>query len=411
MNYDLIVVGAGPGGATAAALAAGRGLRVLLIDRARFPRDKVCGDAISGKSLDVLEELDLVDRVAANDSLDCWGVVFSGPGGSEVAIPFAQNGDARPAPGFVCAREHFDALLLHRALELGAELRDGTTVEDVIVKGDRVCGIRVRGTRVGTGAAGEPIHAPIVIGADGAYSAVARALGIQQLNERHYYAGVRTYYEGIGNFHGRNYIELHFIDEAIPGYFWIFPMADGRANVGMGTLSARIKRYDLKLKELLAAAVNSPRFADRFDGARQVGKLAGWGMPLGSAPRPLSGSGWMLVGDAASLIDPFTGEGIGNAMLSGGLAAGWAAKALKHSDASAAFLKGYERAVHEALDSELRLSYTLRRLERWRWLLETVIRKAGRRPEIAATISSMFDDVGARRKLASPLFYLRVLTA
>lgn len=404
MSYDLIVAGAGPGGATTAGLAAASGLRVLLVDRARFPRDKVCGDAISGKSLDALEKLGVVDRLATSSSVGSWGVLFSGPAGAHVEIPFSRRGDA--VPGYVCARERFDHLLVERAVELGAELREETSVEGLIVEDQVVCGIRVT-----SGGKLESVRAPIVVGADGAYSAVARELGMQQLNEYHYYAGVRAYYDGIDDFRGRNYIELHFVDEAIPGYFWIFPMADGRANVGMGTLSARIKKHDLRLKDLLADAIRSDRFRERFAGARQVGKTVGWGMPLGSAPRPLSGNGWMLVGDAASLIDPFTGEGIGNAMLSGDLAAGWAREALGRGDVSAATLKGYHDAVHTALDSELNLSYTLRRLERWKWLLETVIRKAGRRPEIADTISAMFDDVGARKKLASPMFYLRVLTA
>lgn len=404
MTYDLIVAGAGPGGATTAALAAASGLRVLLVDRARFPRDKVCGDAISGKSLDALEKLGVLDRLATSSSVGSWGVVFSGPAGADVEIPFTRRGDA--VPGYVCARERFDHLLVERAVELGAELREETSVEGLIIEDHGVCGIRMT-----SGGGLENVRAPIVVGADGAYSVVARELGMQQLNEYHYYAGVRAYYDGIGNFRGRNYIELHFVDEAIPGYFWIFPMADGRANVGLGTLSARIKKHDLRLKDLLADAIGSDRFRERFAGARQVGKTVGWGMPLGSAPRPLSGDGWMLVGDAASLIDPFTGEGIGNAMLSGDLAAGWACEALGRGDVSAAALDGYHDAVHTALDPELNLSYTLRRLERWKWLLETVIRKAGRRPEIANTISAMFDDLGARRKLASPMFYLRVLTA
>lgn len=406
-GYDLIVVGAGPGGATAAALAARRGLRVLLVDHARFPRDKVCGDAISGKSLEVLRELGIIQRVASAASVPSWGVLFSGPGGAEVAIPFAPNGSIEEPPGFVCAREIYDELLVRRASELGAEVREGCAVEGLVREGSSV-----RGVVLQNGATDKEIRAPLVVGADGAYSVVARSLGLQQLDEDHYYAGVRAYYEGLDGFRPGNFIELHFVDEAIPGYFWIFPMADGRANVGLGTLSSRIKKHGLRLKEVLEATIESPRFRERFAGARRVGKVTGWGMPLGSAPRPLSGDGWMLVGDAASLIDPFTGEGIGNAMLSGSIAARVAAEALRTSDSPGAdALAGYGTAVHAALDAELRLSYVLRRLERWKWLLEAVIRKAGKQPELASTISSMFSDLDARRQLASPLFYLRVLTA
>ncbi len=407
MSADVIVVGAGPGGATAAAVAARQGARVLLLDRAVFPRGKVCGDAISGKSVDVLRDLNLLHRVSTAESVDSYGVVFTSPDGHEVAVPFGGKAAHDSPPGFVCARSVFDELVVRCAVDSGAELIEGAAVEGLIREDERVVGVRYRR---GSGEMREA-RAPIVVGADGAYSVVARELGMTQLDERHYYAGVRGYYEGVKGFRDGRYIELHFLDEAIPGYFWIFPMAAGRANVGLGTLSSRIKKHDIRLKPLLDEIVAHPRFRDRFDGAARVGRVRGWGMPLGSAPRKMAGDGWMLVGDAASLIDPFTGEGIGNAMVSGSLAAHHAVQALEAGDASAAALQSYEKAVHGTLRDELRLSHTLRRLESWRWLLNTVIRKAGRTPEVAETISSMFDDLSARKKLASPLFYLRVLTA
>lgn len=406
MTYDLIVAGAGPGGATAAALAAKTGLRVLLVERARFPRDKVCGDAISGKSVDVLKRLGLTDVVAHSEAIDSWGVLFGSPSGAEVEIPFSSQTYEGDSPGYVCARKVFDEVLARRAVELGAELREETSVEDLVLEDGSVRGVRLR-----RGGEVEVVRAPIVVGADGAYSVVARALGFAQLDERHYYAGVRTYYRGVESFRGRNFIELHFVDEAIPGYFWIFPMPDGKANVGMGTLSARIKKKDIRLKALLDEVVASPRFRNRFERAERIDRVRGWGMPLGSASRTMAGNGWMLVGDAASLIDPFTGEGIGNAMVSGDLSARWAERGHEARDFSAEFLRGYEGDVHEMLDGELRLSYTLRRLESWRWLLNMVIRKAGRNPDAASAISSMFDDLSARRQLASPFFYLKLLTA
>ncbi|MEX1054901.1 MAG: geranylgeranyl reductase family protein, partial [Rhodothermales bacterium] len=373
MEYDVIVVGGGPGGATAAGLAASAGLKVLMVDRAVFPRDKICGDAISGKSIDVLKKLDLHTKVLERPSIESGGILFSGPAGDEVEIPFAMDGTMG---GFVCAREHFDDLVVRRAVELGAELLEGVAVEGLLRDGDRVTGVHIKSSP-------REVHAPLVIGADGAYSVVAKELGMTQLVDDHYYAGVRSYYEGLAGFRGRNFIELHFVDEAIPGYFWIFPMAGGRANVGLGTLSRHIKQDGIHLKALLDEIVGSSRFAERFKGTRRLGKVVGWGMPLGSAPRKMAGDGWMLVGDAASLIDPFTGEGIGNAMVSGMRAAEWALHAHAAGDFSESFLHGYDRAVHDTLDDELRLSYKLQKLEKWRWLLNTVIRKAGRAPEIA----------------------------
>ena len=405
--YDAIVVGGGPGGATAATFMARDGLRVLLLDKDRFPRDKICGDAISGKSVDVLRRLGLIERVMAAEQVGSWGVTFGGPYGDEVAIPFTKELGRPVPPGFVCARAVFDEVLFQGAVEAGAEVWQETQVTDLLRDGEQVVGVRVKRE----GGAEEDVRARVVVGADGAYSVVARRLGMDQLDERHYCAGLRVYYEGVTGFHPLNHVELHFVDEAIPGYFWIFPMANGRANVGVGMLSKSIKKRDVKLKALLKLFVEHPRFRDRFTDARPVSPVKGWGLPLGSQPRPMAGDGWMLVGDAASLIDPFTGEGIGNAMISGERAARWAKTAAETGDASAVALQGYEAAVRSYLQNELQLSHAMQRLINWKWLLNTVIRKASRSPELADAISCMFDDEGQRRKLLSPAFYVRVLTA
>ena len=416
VDLDLLVVGAGPGGATAAAHAARRGLRTLVIDQARFPRDKVCGDAVSGKSVDALRRLGLMDRFAEMEpegkTLGSWGVTFSGPYGDEVAIPFTKMLDAPQAPGFLCDRVTFDNELVDEAVRSGATVWQETKAKGLIFdEASDGEALRVVGVEAERG--GEPIdlRAPLVVGADGPYGVTARDLGMKQLVEKHYCGGVRAYYEGVTGFHDLNFIELHFVDEAIPGYFWIFPMGGGRANVGLGMLSSEIKKRGVKLKPLLDKLVQHHRFAHRFRDARRLGPTRGWGLPLGSKPRPLAGDGWLLVGDAGSLIDPFTGEGIGNAMISGEKAAEWAERARDAGDFSAGYLKGYEEDVLGYLKGELRLSHAMQRLSSWKWLLNTVIQKANRSPELADYISTMFDDESQRKKLVSPAFYLRVLTA
>lgn len=407
-SHDLIVVGAGPGGSTAATVAARAGLRVLMLDKDTFPRDKICGDAISGKSVDVLRELGLLDLVVRDESLGSWGVTFSGPSGDVAAIPFSKFMDAPVAPGFVSRREVFDDILFRVAGEAGAEIWQNANVSGIVRREDGT----VEGVTVSRDG-GDPqvINAPLIVGADGAYSVVARDLGMEQLAEKHYCAGLRAYYEGVTGFHPKNFIEIHFVDESIPGYFWIFPMPNGRANVGIGMLSAAVKKRKVKLKPLLDQLVDHPRFKERFANARRIGPVRGWGLPLGSKPRPMAGNGWMLVGDAASLIDPFTGEGIGNAMVSGWRAGEWAARAIEAGRFDKAFLRDYESEVLDRLRNELRLSHMMQRLGNWKWLLDTVIRKASRSEELADLISCMFDDLDERRRLVSPLFYLRVLKA
>ncbi|MEM1096354.1 MAG: NAD(P)/FAD-dependent oxidoreductase [Bacteroidota bacterium] len=408
MKRDVIVVGAGPGGATAAAMLARRGVNVLLLDKQRFPRDKVCGDAISGKSVDALKALGVIDKMPLARPLDTWGITFSSPAGDQVTIPFTKDFTQPIPPGYVCPRLTFDRVTFEAAVDSGAEVWQEATVKNLIMDGQRVTGVTVQ--RKGEKEA-HTIHAPIVIGADGAYSVVVRDLGMTQLDEKHYAGSMRAYYEGVTGFDEMNSIELHFADVVIPGYFWIFPLPDGRANVGLGMVSHLMKKHNVKLRPLLDQLVTHPRFRDRFANAERIGSMKGWGLPLGSKPRPMAGDGWMLVGDAASLIDPFTGEGIGNAMISAIHAAEWAERALETGATSAADLKGYGDAVMADLRQELKISTMLLRLAQWPTLLNFLIRKASRSTEVADTISCMFDDMSERRRLLSPMFYLRLLAA
>ncbi len=406
--YDAIIVGAGPGGATAATFMADDGLRVLLLDKARFPRDKVCGDAISGKSVDVMQQLGVLDRLAQAGSQGSWGITFGAPSGDVVSIPFTTAYDRAVPPAFVCPRETFDQVLFERAAASPAEIRQDAAVEKLLWEDGQVVGVGLKGA---AHSSYEEIRAPLVVGADGAYSVVARALGMPQLRERYYAGALRAYYEGVTGFHAQHFMEIHFLDVCMPGYFWIFPLGHGRANVGVGMLSRAIKRRSVRLKALLEACVTHPRFRSRFAQAHRLGPVKGWGLPLGSKPRPMAGGGWLLLGDAASLIDPFTGEGIGNAMVGARQAACWARRASDAGDFSAAFLQGFEREMRAYLRDELRLSHALQRLTGWKGLLNLVVRKAGRVPELTDALRAMFDDERQRRRLLSPLFYLRLLAA
>ncbi|NNE47740.1 MAG: geranylgeranyl reductase family protein [Rhodothermales bacterium] len=402
--YDVIVVGAGPGGSSAAAFMAQSGQHVLLVDKEYFPRDKVCGDAVGGKSLDILSRLGVTKKLMKADALQTWGITFSAPSGDQISIPFSPEWDT---PAFVCKRQSFDDLVFRAAEDAGVEIWQGSEARGLLWTGDAVAGVTVArpdGKQV-------DVRAPLVVGADGAYSAVARGLGIDQLDKKHYVGAIRAYYEGVTGFNEGNYLEIHFVDTVIPGYFWIFPLPDGGANVGLGMPSSVLKKRNIRMRELLDQLVADRRFAPRFEGARRVGKIRGWGLPLGSRPRKMAGNGWMLVGDAASLIDPFSGEGIGNAVLSASSAADWASTARRTGDYSLSVLSGYQKEVLGLLRDELRVSHLMQKIARRKRLLNMVIRKASRSKELADTISCMFDDVGERRKLTSPLFYLRVLAA
>ncbi|MEA3201124.1 MAG: hypothetical protein QOE90_2552 [Thermoplasmata archaeon] len=417
--YDVIVVGAGPGGSACASFLARDGHRVLLVDKARFPRDKTCGDAISGKSAAVLRELGIADLVEERPHAVAEGVLFSGPRDDKVQIPFPRDVDPTGiknskkynyvTAGWVARRLVFDEMVFRHAQSYKSiETWEDAEVKDVIFENGRAVGIKIGD--------GREARARLVIGADGAMSVVAQKTGAFERDRDHWIGAYRVYMTGVTGM--TRDIEIHFVEGLIPGYFWIFPLDDGMANVGSGMIETDLQamRKDGAKKVQLIADTERimrehPAFKERFADAREVpGSKRGWVLPLGSKHRPVAGDGWMLVGDAAALIDPFSGEGIGNAMVSGRLAAAAATKAIAANNVSKPFLaEAYEKPLRAELDEELQMSYKLQQLGRHRVLLNFVLRRAAKRPKVRETISAMLADREKKEEFASAWFYVKLL--
>lgn len=402
-GYDAIVVGAGPSGSACAALLARKGAKVLLMDKSRFPRDKVCGDAIGGKALGVLSELGLVDGLRKMGFARSSGIVFSSPGGAEVEIPLSDAGEM--ARGFVCKRQEFDSLLFSLAKK-ECETREETEVVDLAFENGRVVGVKAKGKK---GMECE-IRAKVVVGADGANSVVARKAGLFRLGQKHSCSAVRAYYDGVGGLRGN--VEVHFLPECMPGYFWIFPLSKTEANVGVGMLVSDIVKNRVNLERALGKCMENPRFRGRFGSARMKGKIGGWTLPLASAKRRCAGNGLVLIGDAASLIDPFSGEGVGNGMKSGKIAADVLGAALMGKGrVEKEDCMRYEKALWKEIGADVGTSYAMQRLGKSGWILDLVVGKAKKSAWVQKELGSMIASREAKRKATDPLFYLKMLLA
>lgn len=409
-NTDIVIIGAGPAGCSASMFLSKNKIPHTIIDKAVFPRDKVCGDALSGKTVYVLNQLDpsIVPSFSKQTDkfIDSWGVKFAAPNGKSIDIPFKQDmSNEKYPPGFISKRMDFDFELFKRLDRNYANVMEGTEVTAI----ERT----TNGINISCQTTASNFRLPtsnLVIGAEGDRSIVARNFaGIKKEND-HYCAGIRVYYEGVTGMHPNNFIELHFLEEMLPGYFWIFPLPNGQANIGAGMLSSSVSKKKVNLKEdMLRAIANNPTIKDRFKNAQMTGKIQGWGLPLGSKKRVLSGDGFLLTGDAGSLIDPFTGEGIGNAMYSGMVAANVIAEAIKQNRFDAAFLKQYDDAFYTRQWDELKLSHTMQKLCKYPWLFNFVVNKAHKNKTLRDTISCMFEDLDLRAKLRNPLFYFKLL--
>ena len=403
-GYDLIIVGAGPAGSTAAIYAKRRGLKTLLIDKERFPRDKICGDALSGKSVAILRELDLLEKTQKLPGAHIQSIVFSSPNHASFRIDLTQTSLKNIPKGFVIRRKNFDAFLFAEAEKAATKTLQNFVVSDLIIENGYVKGIQ--GHDKSSGKETE-FYSKIVLGADGYKSIVSRKLGLYFHDPKHWVVALRCYYKNVKEL--TDQIELHYVDEVIPGYFWIFPIENGYANVGIGMLHEYIKRQNIDLIKAFENTIKSAYFKSRFSGSEPMEKPVGWNLPVGSKRRKSYGNGFLLLGDAAGLIDPFTGEGIGNAMYSARFAVETAVNALEEADFSEQYLSKYDQSLWDAIGNELKISTKLQKIGRYRTLLNFVINKAAENKEVSNIIAGMLANEVPRKHLANPLFYLRLL--
>lgn len=407
---DVLVLGAGPGGAATALFLAKENIPCIVLEKAIFPRDKICGDALSGKVVEVLNRLDknIIPQLSIQSTtLDCWGVTFVAPNLEELSIPFkmdyTSNMQRKLAPGFISKRIDFDNFLADLVKSNSRiQLLENTSADSFTKTAE--------GYRVTTKNAAYEIHAKLVIAADGAHSQFAKQEGGIHVERKHYCAGVRAYYKNVSGINAGNFIELHFLKDFLPGYFWIFPLADNTFNIGLGMRSDVVSKRKINLKQQLFEVLEKyPSLKERFAQAEIVDDVKGYGLPLGSKKRKISGNNFMLVGDAASLIDPFTGEGIGNAVMSGMCAAMQAKDCIAQKNFSATFMQQYDTTVYRRLWDELKLSYRMQQLVNYPWLFNFVVRKANTNKVLRETISVMFEDIDLREKLRKPSFYFQLL--
>jgi geranylgeranyl reductase family protein len=403
-EYDIIIIGAGPAGSAAGLYAARSGLKTLLLDKEKFPRDKICGDALSGKSVMVLRDLNLLDKIQKLPGAFIQTIIFSSPNHYSFKIDLKKTRLKETPKGFVIRRKIFDDFIFRLAKKNVTHCIERFDVKGIIREKSKICG--VSGMDLNNGK-NMQYRAKIILGADGYRSIISRELGFYQHDPEHTVVALRCYYKNVKDL--TDQIELHYIDEVIPGYFWIFPAENNCANIGIGMLYKYIKKKKVDLKIALNNALKSPHFKTRFENAIPLEKPAGWNLPVGSKHRRIYGNGFLLLGDAAGLIDPFTGEGIGNALFSAKFAIKTVREAIKANDFSEKFLARYDSQLWDEIGDELKVSTKLQKLGRIRFLLNLVVKKAAHNPEVSNIIAGMLANEIPRKNLANPLFYIRLL--
>lgn len=406
---QILISGAGPAGVSTSLFLSKMKIPHMIIDKAVFPRDKICGDALSGKVVHVLNKIDpeIISEFTtlSQEYTGSYGICFFAPNGKKLEVPFSMNpGILKNAPGFISRRINFDNFIFKRLDRNYAQVEENTELMDLEKTKEGVTVTLKRNNKT------YQKKFKVIVGADGDRSIVSKKLNPVKKNLSNYCAALRAYYTGVSNTHENNFIELHFLKEILPGYFWIFPMHDGSANIGIGMLSEVVAKKKINLRNKLQEIVSThPSIKNRFENAKLEGHVEGWGLPLGSARRSLSGDNFILTGDAGSLIDPFTGEGIGNALYSGMLAAETISKAISVKQFDNKILSEYETKLYFNLNKELSLSRGIQKLAHHAWLFNLVVNKARKNSMLRETMTCMFDDIDIRERLRKPSFYFKLL--
>ena len=377
---DLLVVGGGPAGAAAAIRAASAGLSVVLCDKASFPRDKTCGDGLTASALRLLERLGL-DPVTVPGWEAVHRVVVRSPSGRTVDLPL-------PADGLFAAvapRAALDDTLLQVASRRGVEIRQRAALEKLLdFGGERAGAVARRGAGGMAGpqpggdgcveaafSDGGVVRARYVVAADGMYSAVRRLTGGSGVHLGEWHA-FRQYFTGVAD----RRLWVIFERDLLPGYAWVFPVAGGRANVGFGLPrrpGVSVRPMAAQWRELL----ERPALRDLLGDAEPEGHHRAWPIPADLARAPLSSGRVLFVGDAAGATDPMTGEGIGQALLTGILAA--EAVVASGSD-PAAVARHYRGAVEHHLAPDVRFAAALGNVLRSQAGARAAVRVAGLTP-------------------------------
>lgn len=341
-DVDVIVVGAGPAGASAAHYCATQGLNVAVLEKAEFPRDKICGDGLTPRAVKELAIMGI-----GSDAQDGWiknrGLrVIGGGHRLELEWPdvtrYPEYGMARP-------RASFDHTLIQHAVTSGAKLYERTNVSGPVVdeRTGRVLGVRVKdvdesGKRTGTES---QFRAPVVIAADGVSARFATSMGIAKRDDRPMGVAVRTYYKTPN--HDDQWMESHLelwegkpnASKLLPGYGWIFPLGDGTANVGLGSVSSTADATKIDYKALFEVWMqNAPEGWD-FTSENRLAPVRGAALPMGFNRTPMYARGTLLAGDAGGMVSPFNGEGIAYALQAGRVGAEVISLALTKSSPAA----------------------------------------------------------------------------
>jgi geranylgeranyl reductase family protein len=370
--HDAVIVGAGPGGSATAHFLSRRGLDVLLLDRAAFPRDKTCGDGLTPRALRVLDQMGILPEVQAKGCrVDAFEVVA--PNGRATSAHITAEQGALVVP-----RRDLDAIILRRAVQSGAQFRSQVTASRLESTS--------RGVQVHT-EEGETVEARVAVIATGAATAVLKRSGILSHQPRAMLAA-RAYFDHIQHDVASTF-SLRFHGVPLPGYGWVFPVTRTAANIGVGFMPPRRRLTRTPARTAPQAFEDFTRTLHPFlEGAHQAGPVKGYPIRVDFLTAPTYAERTLLVGEAAGLVNPLTGEGIDYALESGRMAADHLAAAFD-SGLGPEWMPAYDTLLRQRFQKIFRFSQVVRDWYCIPPLLNVLVPLANRRPALRQLLTSI----------------------
>lgn len=390
LQPDVLVVGAGPAGSAAAAMLAQQGVDVLLVDKRAFPRDKICGDVVGPMAVDCLAKMGALDKVLSAGAHRVDQVHIHSPDGRSLTAGFEDMLDSPNAYTLVVQRTDLDHALLNFARDAGATVLERTAVTRIAQEGNRIEHAELQSPD-GT----VSVRPRYTILATGANVGLLKRTGMLNTDTKLIY-GSRGYF-GIDDSTVSGF-NLYYLKDLLPGYAWVFPTGSSRANIGMGAWG------DRKLSDDMVTAFAS-RFANGSaeDDARLETQVKSYPIRTDFPPTQLAGDNWLLVGEAAGMVNPLSGEGIDLALESGCLAAECLLGTLKSDAGSSADL--YRRRAKDQFGQYFRhMNFLCRQVATRPWLINRLVSVMSRDTDFGAAFVAVVLGISPGRNVLKPRF-------
>lgn len=405
-DCDVLINGGGPSGSALAFHLAKKGINVIVLESHSFPRDKICGDAVSPVALTELDKLGITRLQGFKKSSTVNSVALYIEE-QKINIGLSKKED-HPFKGHVIPRLQLDDWIYQAAEKAGAKYMQSARLISYDIQEEYAT------ATVKQIATAQEIKARVIIGADGSNSTVSRLLNGKS-SEAYQLIGMRAYFENVPG--PQDQCDIYFTEKNFPGLFWFFPTAAGKANVGSAMISHTLPKNEAHAKKLLIDQIqHHPYLSARIGNGKMVGNIAGWPLKFKDPKSKIISERIMLVGDAAGLINPLSGDGIQYALLSARWASECLEKCVHENDFSVVALSRYKNKLEQEMSYDLALSDLLIQVTRnrtftslWMEILRILFDKAKDDKEYANIIGGIFDGTLPSYKALDPDFIIKSL--